>query len=188
MSERRIEIHLSLPQGGGTGVPGEGTGPSTRDEPDAQARTRFEQALAATPQAPAEARPGSVASPFALFGTASVPPVAAAPQDPAASALGPQIEQAVERLLVDDDHRGRRQVRMDLKDDVLPGVSVVIQHGEGRLQVDFICSQEASRLRLNRSAPTQAQALAERLGCEVLLRVQTDDEEDPCLFEAAARP
>jgi hypothetical protein len=100
--------------------------------------------------------------------------------------LSHQIGSSIERLMVDDGHNGQRQVRMELKDELLPGVTVVIQELDGRLQVDFICSVESSRLRLNEAAPEQARSLAESLRRDVLLRVQTDDDEDPCLLETLA--
>jgi hypothetical protein len=186
-ADRRIDLNLSLPQSGsrdlqaGLGSPGRD---AARGDADAEARERFEQALAGK-QAAADATPATTLAPtpFALFGTPA--PVQA---DAVPTALGRHVEDAVERLMVDEDRAGQRQVRMELKDDVLPGVSVVILENEGRLQVDFICSQESSRLRLNRAAPQQAQTLAERLAREVLLRVMTDDDEDPCLFEVAASP
>jgi hypothetical protein len=49
--------------------------------------------------------------------------------------------------------------------------------------VDFVCSNEQSRLQLNRAAPNLANQLADRLKQDVLVRVQTDDDEDLCLYE-----
>lgn len=189
MSDRRIEIHLSLPQNGGGGAWDTSTKDTSRISPEGQDQARFEQALAG----PATHHDGPPApdlppSPFSLFGTTPSPvsPGRLSPED--LPALGHHLDQAVESLMVDADHRGQRQVRMDLKDEVLPGVSIVVQHEQGRLQVDFICVNDESRLRLNRTAPTCAQDLATRLHTEVLVRVQTDDPEDLCLFEVAARP
>lgn len=152
---------------------------------DPQAQQRFEEALNAKPP-PAGSNNTPVTTPLSLFGawsaSANVPAPAAAPSfEPA---LG---EALLERLMVDEGNGqgGGKQVRMELKSDVLPGVTIAIQEAEGRLQVDFICSVESSRLRLNAAAPAQAQTLAERLQRPVLLRVQTDDLDDLCLFEAA---
>jgi len=77
---------------------------------------------------------------------------------------------------------------MDLKDDVLPGVSVVVQEAEGRVVVEFICALEPPRQRLAAAVGQHAQELAGRLRRDVLVRVVTDDPEDPCAVEAAASP
>jgi len=77
-------------------------------------------------------------------------------------------------------------VRLDLKAEVLPGVTVSVYEEDGRLVAAFACASEASRETLNRCAPVLAQELAQSLARAVLVRVSTDDPEDPCLFEAAA--
>lgn len=201
MSNCRVDLNLSPPHTTGSGVgsgAGAGPGHNTRRQADAQASSRFQRALdadaadatGAKAKGPTDATASSL---FALFGAARGPLAApaAAPAERAAPAVNDidhQIASTVERLLVSDDEHGRRQVRLELIDDVLPGVRIEIQHSQGRLQVDFICTREDSRLRLNRAAPEQAQILADRLCSPVLLRVRTDDEEDLCLFEAAAQP
>jgi len=193
MTERHIHLDLSLPQSGARSLQA-GTDDTGRDAArgavDPQARKRFERTMAAGPTSPNSNGPAPAVPPppFALFGAAASVPVAAQPVAPADATLTQQLGHAIERLMVDDDHRGNRQVRMDLKNDVLPGVSVVVQQGEGRLQVDFICSVESSRLRLIQAAPVHAQTLAQRLDRDVLLRVSTNDDEDPCLFEVGANP
>lgn len=186
MSMRRtVDLNLSTP---GYGAQGFEDGPGARSQqqarPDAQARQRFEQAMAdpagAGPQAAGSATP----RPFALFGSLAAP----LPAPPAGPGLGEPMVEGIERLMVGDGRSGNRQVRMELKDELLPGVSVVLQELEGRLQVDFICRNEDSRQRLNAAAQANARTLAERLRRPVLVRVQTDDEEDPCLQEALAQP
>jgi hypothetical protein len=177
--DRRIELGVAVPDFGSALHTGTG-GSQQRQEPEAGARERFEQALTSgtLPAGPAGA---AAASPFSLLAQRTAPATAA--PDPH---LSQGIGSAVERLMVSDGRSGNQQVRMELKDDLLPGVTVIVQELEGRLQVDFICSVEASRLRLNEAAPSQAHELAQRLRRDVLLRVQTDDEDDPCLLEAAA--
>lgn len=160
-----------------------------KESADSLTKQRFDEALAEKPAPPGGTRnpttPPALA-PLSLFGS-WLPAEGAAP-----SASQPSVDlelgQALlERLMVDEgsSQGGGKQVRMELKSDVLPGVTIAIQEAEGRLQVDFICSVESSRLRLNAAIPAQAQTLAERLQRSVLLRVQTDDDEDLCLFEAA---
>ena len=152
---------------------------------DPQSQQRFEEILNAKPL-PAGANNTPAMTPLSLFGSWSNSASASAPT--AASTFEPALGEALlERLMVDEGNGqgGGKQVRMELKSDVLPGVTIAIQEAEGRLQVDFICRVESSRLRLNAAAPAQAQTLAERLQRPVLLRVQTDDVDDLCLFEAA---
>ncbi len=97
-----------------------------------------------------------------------------------------QLHDTVQGLLVGDGRNGRLEGRLELKGEVLPGVSVSIAQVEGRLEVDFTCSVERSRLFLTQALPELARTLAERLQTAVLVRVQTDDEEDPCLVEELA--
>ena len=185
--ERRIDLNVSVPDFRGQEFQTGSQRQSNLPQPDAQAKSRFEEAMAGEPRAqtPAQERV-SAPNPFSLFGSLQQP--GERPAAGLAPALSSRIGDGIERLMVDDGSNGNRQVRMELKDDLLPGVTVALQELEGRLQVDFICSNETSRLRLNEAAPSQAQALAERLRREVLVRVQTDDPEDLCLTEALAAP
>ena len=178
---------------------------------DPQAVDRFEQALQGGKPEPREqpGRPAAEASlaarevphrapapheasrefpsPLALFGAPQAAPLA--PVGHAVEAheeLSSRLREVVAQLLVSDGRYGGRQVRMDLQDDALPGVTVVIEEKEGRLQVDFLCREELSRLRLVAAAPEQAPQMAQFLRRDVLMRVQRDDEQDPRLFEVAA--
>ena len=191
--DRSIRLDVSVPDFGSRMDAQTDLGSSHSSLPkkpaDSQAQQRFDEALAAK-SVPAGGvgtmtNPAPLA-PLSLFGSwntsASI----------AASSIQPSIDAELgqtllERLMVDDGNTqgGGKQVRMELKSEVLPGVTIAVQEAEGRLQVDFICSVESSRLRLNAAIGVQAQTLAERLHRPVLLRVQTDDEEDLCLFEAA---
>ncbi len=180
-----------------------------QDDPEAVAR--FERALegkpqaareavrqaADTPQAPEASRtphpahreaPRDLPSPLSLFGApqaAPVVPVVHAAE--AQEALSSRLREVVAQLMVSDGRYGGRQVRMDLQEEMLPGVTVVIEERDGRLQVDFLCREEPSRLRLVAAAPDQAPQMAQYLQRDVLLRVQKDDEQDPRLFEVAAQ-
>jgi hypothetical protein len=99
-----------------------------------------------------------------------------------------QLQESLSRLMVDDDHRGNRQVRMELKDDLLPGVTVIVEQSQGRLQVTYVCGVEASRLKLCDQGRDQAQILATRLEREILVAVRTNDDQDPCLVEFLGAP
>lgn len=196
--ERGIHLDVQVPDFGARDFLPDTRGghPAPMQQPDEQATERFEAALAGQNR-DADARgtqvktdgqvPGSL---FDLLGAQhrlAAPGVSAAPpQERVSSDWAQQMGESIERLMVDDGQNGSRQVRMQLKEEVLPGVTVAIQECEGRLQVDFICSVEASRLRLNQEAPVHARTLADRLQRDVLLRVQTDDEDDLCLLETLA--
>lgn len=180
-TDRPINLDVSTPNlGTSLGNQWTNSQPNARREPDAEAHNRFEETLSKPPVGAVE-KPVSapVPSPFSLFGAATAQ--APIPMD---TALSQQLVDGMERLMVGEN--GGRHVRMELKDELLPGVTVEIQETEGRLQVDFFCGVEASRHRLNAAAPEHAPRLASRLGRDVLLRVQTSDPGQPCLFEVAA--
>jgi len=196
MTERRIELDIGL--GGGMpdlGQPGAG-GPR-REASDADRRA-FEQALArdgggasgeaadASADSPADA-PAQTPRPFALFAGPGPAAPAPAPAPAAAPAgLAQALSEAADRMLVGDGSSGRREVRLDLKAEVLPGVTVSVYEEDGRLVAAFACASEASRETLNRCARALAEELARSLARPVRVRVSTDDPEDPCLLEADA--
>jgi len=188
-TERRIDLNVGVPDFGArqfhTGAGNDQQRPM--HSPDPQAQERFAQALSG--KLPTELPPERVSppSPFSLFG--GLPVASRDAQDAHRTAeVASRIGASIERLMVSDGQHGNRQVRMELKDDVLQGVTVAIQEINGRLQVDFICSHEDTRLLLNAAAPEQARTLAERLQREVLLCVQTDDVDDPCSVDALGLP
>jgi hypothetical protein len=187
MTERRVALDTALTQGM-PDLAHSDTGNTRRDSTDSDRKT-FEQALArndgSTDQvkAPSADLP-QVAGPFALFGG----PAASEQRDTKSTPNGltEGLAQAADRLLVGDGSSGRREVRIDLKDEVLPGVTVSVYEDEGRLVAAFACSSESSRETLNGCAQPLADELARSLSRPTLVRVTTDDPEDPCLYEAAA--
>lgn len=118
-----------------------------------------------------------------------IPPVSL-PVTPATENIEASIQHdlcdSLERLLVSDEDN-RQEVRLDLKDDALPGVTVRLFEAEGGLTVCFICSVDSVRRRLDAAISELAQQLATRLQRDVLLQVQTDDPHDLRLNEAQAR-
>lgn len=161
-------------------------------EVDPRDLQRMQRSLAAAP-APAVASPGSYA--LSAGGPAGLPSSALgsfmSPQAVDRAHPDPRLRgellQAVSRLLV-GERSGRRQVRVELDDEVLPGVSIEIEEAQGRLQVVFTCALEPSRTRLNEALPAMAPQLAKRLARPVLMRTQTDDPQDPHPLEVAASP
>ena len=184
--DRHINLDLSM-AGLRTDVAGTragSTGTQERGTADPEAEKRFQAALSdesTTTQPPDEA---STTDLYSLF---RAPPASAPSLAPEAmtrhAELSKSLISEVGRLMVGEGSGGGRQVRMELKDDVMPGVTLAIEERDGRLQVDLICSVESSRIRLNEALPSLASTLARRLGRDVLMRVQTDDEDDPRLLE-----
>lgn len=91
---------------------------------------------------------------------------------PTEALLRERLVEMVQQLLVGVPPGGGAEVRMVLRDSVLPGVTLIVQQSAGQLQVSFECTAQASRLRLDRGGPAIAQALARRLGREVVVNVQ----------------
>lgn len=179
--DRRIGLETAISQGTRTSANSDGHA-AGRQASDAD-RQAFEQAMSQG-DADAPPAPPAASSPFALFGSGAR---ATAPGgDCQSEALAQALSETAEQLLVADGSQGRRQVRVELKDDVLPGVSVSVYEDEGRMVADFICANESSRERLCAMAPELAAQLAESLDKPTRVRVGTDDPEDPCLAETDA--
>ena len=185
MTERRIDLDIGLARS----MPDlgqQGAGTPRRDASDADRRA-FEQALAQDGGASSQETDDSsveTPKPFVFPGTImppGVPEPGAAPEG-----LAKALSEAADRMLVGDGGSGRREVRLDLKAEVLPGVTLSVYEEEGRLVAAFTCASEASRETLNRCAQSLADELAQSLARAVLVRVSTDDPEDPCLLEVAA--
>lgn len=178
--DRRIGLDTAIAQGSGLAQSDAQT--SGRQASDADQRA-FEQAMARGKDEPPVAPPAAP-SPFSLFGAARAD--APAPADATSQALAQALQGSAEQLLVADGRQGRRQVRVELKDDVLPGVSVSVYEDGGRVIADFVCANETSRERLAAMARPLAEQLADSLARPTRVRVGTDDPEDPCLTETDA--
>ncbi|MEC4720723.1 flagellar hook-length control protein FliK [Noviherbaspirillum sp. CPCC 100848] len=186
MTERRIEagIHAGAQLFREAGAGGADKG-GTPAEPNQQDRSRFEQAMHAPspsePQAPAPAT--APPSPFSLFGA-----VAPAPSLPPAPRSGfPDAAGLLQRLMVSRDGENA-QVRMELDEDHLPGVTVSLYEDKGLLTVEFVCRNEEPRRLLNQAAAALAQEMADNLNRPVIWCVMTDDEEDRCRYEVQGNP
>lgn len=177
--DRRIGLDTAIAQGSGLAQSDAQT--SGRQASDADQRA-FEQAMARKDKPPVA--PPAAPSPFSLFGAARAD--APAPADATSQALAQALQGSAEQLLVADGSQGRRQVRVELKGDVLPGVSVSVYEDGGRVIADFVCANETSRERLAAMARPLAEQLADSLARPTRVRVGTDDPEDPCLAETDA--
>ncbi|WP_238866320.1 hypothetical protein [Achromobacter xylosoxidans] len=178
--DRRIGLDTAITHGSGLAQSDAQT--SGRQASDADRRA-FERAMAQGGDESSPA-PSAAPTPFSLFGAAGAQAVV--PADAPSGALAEALLGGAEQLLVADGSQGRRQVRVELKDEVLPGVSVSVYEAEGRVVADFVCANETSRERLATLARPLAEQLAENLGRPTRVRVGTDDPEDPCLTETDA--
>ena len=105
--------------------------------------------------------------------SASEPPSAAP-----AHAVWAQVEQLAQRMMVAPSPGGGQQMRIEIDPRLLPGVQVNIHFMEGRLQMEFLCSQDASRRRLRSVASREVAGAAGRLGVDVLVSLRSDDTEE----------
>ena len=130
---------------------------------------RFQQAMqqpTATPQPPMPS------GPFALF-TATVPE--AVPQAQAqAESLSDLMQSMVQQLMVSDGSQSFRRVRIELADDVMPGVVLTLAEEGGALVAEFACRLESAFLRLSQPAQSLASQLAGTLGRDTVWRVMPD--------------
>lgn len=90
-----------------------------------------------------------------------------------------QVVQAVaERVLVSDGSDGRQEVRIQLKESVLPGVEVRIRQEGGRTVVDFVSQNADSTRFLDGQRGALGSLLEGRLKTDVEVRVTASDGTD----------
>ena len=168
MSERSVQLHLRTPterQESGLGQGSSGL-PSA---PNQDSQNRFQQAMKATDLAPAAPLPGesaavSVANPMGLFGGSS-----AWAESPGVKAgLMPLLKDSLKGLQVGQD---ARSVRMELSEDLYPGVSVSIFEDAGAWVAEFRCTHASSYEDLSAPAQEMASQLADELRRDALWRV-----------------
>jgi hypothetical protein len=129
--------------------------------------------------APAEAAsgmaPGAWMAPGAL--AALLPAREAPAADPTRGEMGTAAaadrariaEQVAERILVSAD--GGREVRVSIRDEVLPGVELRLTQEQGRWVACFVATDAASLELLARAGEWMAGQLARRLRCGVEIRL-----------------
>lgn len=121
--------------------------------------------------------------PFSLFARLPDPaPTASAPPAPRVAELA---EALAERIMVGGADGGRREVRVALKQEVLPRTELRIYEVEGALQVDFHCDDPSTQAWLAQSLAPLAEQLGQRLRREVRLRLREGEEAGPAREEAA---
>lgn len=176
-TDRRIGLEIGLSQGGAEWDTRQGGDAERRrdaDEADSQA---FARALkGADDESLDAARMSAPLTPFGLFGPA--PPQAPAAPD-AASGLEESLRLAAGRLLVSDQGGGgRREVRVELDEGFMEGVSVSVFEDGGALAVLFRCASERAQQRVSALAQGLADGLAATLRRLVRINLQDRDGAD----------
>jgi hypothetical protein len=186
MAEQSIQFGLRT----GNHTPlrdGEGVQHSVPDDADPQAAARFGQAMAQS-EADAVALDESHASPFSLLGSGLVTTGTATVDVARRHEILGLLHHLVQRLLVSEDPQGRREVRMTLAEDLLPGVTVALYEDAGAWVADLCCSDVSSYETLARPASQMASQLAQALACDAVWRVKLDEISagEPMAIEAFA--
>lgn len=174
MSERSVQLHLRTPterQDSGLGQ----AGSQFKAAPDPDSQQRFAQAMKASELAPSAPLPGepagqAVASPMGLFG--GMAPAAPAGLRPG---LLPLLKDSLKGLQVGQD---ARSLRLELDEDLYPGVSVSVFEDAGAWVAEFRCSQQAVYTELAEPARDMARQLADELHHDALWRV-IDESQGP---------
>ncbi len=115
-----------------------------------------------------------VANPFSLFGAGLFKPAAVAATEgkPLAPARLDDVQDSVQKLLVSQGVDGSREVRLELKAEVLPGTELRIAQHDGRLQIEFVVTDPNSLSWLTAQATSLAEKLGNRLNKQIRIRVR----------------
>ena len=131
-------------------------------------------------QAPDNAMQAPLPSgPFALF-AANLTPIqeSLAPVQNLTSAssesLSHLMQTMVQQLMVSDGSQSFRRVRIELADDVMPGVVLTLGEEQGALVAEFTCCLDDAYVRLSQPAQSLASQLADALGRNTVWRVVPD--------------
>lgn len=173
MSDRRVGLDIGSP---GTASTGTGTaGSQAREEPDQGLANMFREKLAGgeTPAGTAQGQPQM--RPFDLFAHAAPAPD---PGQAATERRAQVIEETVSRMLVSDASRGgTAEVRVRIRDDLLPGTEVRVSEQAGRLEVHFVATDPASVTWLAAQAESIAGEISRRLRRDVRVSVKREGED-----------
>jgi len=176
MSASRIDVSVGLERGSSN------LSDKPPFEPRREASESDSQAFERALEDPVPtALPAGVGGPF-MFLPAGASGVSESGSE-APLGLSEQLSEVAQRLLVADGLHGRREVRIELKADVLPGVSLSIFEDAGRLVVAFSSTHEISSEKLAQCAQPLANGLAASLRRKTLVRVQEGGLDGACLSE-----
>ena len=185
MTDRRVGLDLGSPGATSTGSGSAGAGSRQREEPDAALADQFRKKLAGG-EAPAASAPVPQASPFDLFARAAAP---AEPHSVSTERRAQVIEETVSRMLVADATRGGpAEVRVHLRDDLLPGTEVRVSEQAGRLEVHFVATDAASITWLAAQAEAIAGEISRRLRRDVRVSVRRDGDDGEHVADGSGAP
>lgn len=126
-------------------------------------------------------------TPFDLF--AESKPVSASIAEVAASqSLTELVVGAVQHLYVSRDGAEKRQVSMDLAEDILPGVNLLVYEEIDRVIVDFVCANEDSHDALCDISERLVVEFANQISRASRVYVRTDDPDDLYIHQVDADP
>lgn len=170
----------SLSQSSGGGPSGDGGELVDQGEmghgadPLASATRRPKDPLDALPLGGA-ATPTQPPLPLPLSALANASPAAPSPGAPGgAEAVWRQVQDMALRMAAGTGASGAHQIRLEIDPRLLPGVQVVLQMSAGQMQMEFVCSNDASRRRLRAAAQRELGPMASRLGCPVQVTLRAD--------------
>jgi len=174
VSDRRVGLDIGAPGTPSPGTGSPGTGSQAREDADPGLAEMFRRKLEGEP-APAPG-PGTQAPtrPFDLFGAAAAAPDPKAGE--AAERRARVIEETVSRLLVSGGSgAGTPEVRIRMKNDLLPGAELRLVERGGSLEIDFVATDPESAAWLAAQAGTLAAEISRRLRRDVRVSVRKDD-------------
>lgn len=121
------------------------------------------------------ATPTQLPLPLPLSAGANTSPAAPSPGAPGgAEAVWRQVQDMAMRMAAGTGTNGAHQIRLEIDPRLLPGVQVVLQMSAGQMQMEFVCSNDASRRRLRAAAQRELGPMASRLGCPVQVTLRAD--------------
>lgn len=206
--DKSIHLDVSADRSGPGADPDRAGTQDRRRQPDPGAREAFKQAMAGDAgqpdgtgyhdqgaggkslrehhEGPPPPAPDALVSPFDLLASSrSLPsrPAVSVDDATAMSRLLPLLRDSVHKLWVQVRGNEAPQVRVELDNDALPGVTVHLQERGGRLEIAFSCEGQKEFGLLSRQADAIAGKLASRLGRDVLVCVaSTHGHEEPVEF------
>ena len=186
-------LHWDAQPEGGHAAPSQ----SAQEDQILQDAARLRELLGGTkdfpapPMAETEPPTGQLLRPLDLFGGSFLKTQEPEPATIGSSTPVAELEENIVRmartLMVSQGPEGVARVRMELGREHFPGVVLEVFRNEGTLVAQFVCASEQSRALLGRAVPWLGESLSRRLKSDTLIRVQTDDPEDPLPVEVRNR-
>jgi type III secretion system needle length determinant len=99
------------------------------------------------------------------------------PAGPSAEQLSKAVEAVADRVLVSTPESGRQEVRIFLRDSVLPGTEVTITRHGGGVQIEFNTSSNTSHMLINQNKDGLENQLRQSLGEDVKVNLSFQDRE-----------